>query len=127
LSRLGSGERVKRILELRQYAKENFTAILHGAEREIAELGWVPADDDPTIRPDTINQPGVSRRGTKYRRPWGDFLLILWDIAQKRWLVTDATAKAYAKAALQPLEDELLTRKWKGRDGSPWHKRTPSR
>jgi hypothetical protein len=127
LSKLEANQRVKRILELRQYAKENFTAILHTAEGEIAQLGWIPADDDPTVRLDTATQPCLIRRGMFYRRPWADFLLVHWDSAQKRWMVTDSTAKAYAKAALQPLEVELLTRKWKGADGTPWHKHTPSR
>ena len=120
-------ERIKRILELQNYAKENFTAILQEAEIEIKQLGWVPADDDPLVSADTINQPCLMRRGMLYRRPWGDFLLALMDIAQKRYYVTDTTAKSYAKAALQPLEEELLTRKWKGADGTPYHKKTPSR
>jgi hypothetical protein len=119
--------RTERIFELRKYAKENFTAILRSAEREIARLGWVPADDDPKVRTDTITQPCLRRRGMFYRRPWGDFLLTLMDIAQKRYYVTEATAKSYAKAALQPLEQELLTRKWKGKDGTPYRKETPAR
>jgi len=121
-------ERTKRILELRQYAKENFTSILHEAEAEIKQLGWVPAEaDDPLVRGDMFYQPCLRRRDMLFRRPFGDFLLILMDIAQKKYYVTEATAKSYAKAALQPLEQELLTRKWKSADGTPYRKTTPAR
>ncbi len=121
-------ERMRRILELQRYAKDNYNTILREAEIEIKQLGWAPAEeDDPFIKVDTITQPCLQRRGTLYRRPWADFLLTIMDIAQRRYFVTEATAKSYAKAALQPLEAELLTRKWKGANGTPWRKKTPSR
>ncbi len=79
MSKSGTTERVNRILELQKYAKENFTTILREADVEIKQLGWVPADDDPLVNADTINQPCLMRRGMLYRRPWADFLLTLMD------------------------------------------------
>jgi hypothetical protein len=109
---LDSNQRKRRILELRDYATRNFDDILLLAHREIREKGWVRADKE-NFKPATYNQPCLTRREMLYRRPWGDFLLILADRAQGDYYVTEATAKSYARAALKPFEEELLGEKWR--------------
>ena len=99
-------------MELRNYAQKNLNSILQNAEREIREEGWVPADDED-FKPRLHNQPSLRRRDMFYRRPWGDFLLILTDRAQEWYYVTEETAKSYARAALEPFARELLAKKWK--------------
>ena len=102
-----------RILELRNYAQKNFNSILQNAEREIREEGWILADEDKSFEPTAFGHPSLRRRDMFYRRPWGDFLLILTDRAQEWYYVTEETAKSYARAALEPFARELLAKKWK--------------
>lgn len=116
---LAPTQRQVRILELRNYAEKNFNSIFENAEREIREEGWIPADDEK-FKADLNNQPYLIRRNMSYRRPWGDFLLILTQRAQDWYYVTQETAKSYARAALQPFVRDLLAKKWKEDPRKKW-------
>jgi hypothetical protein len=108
-------QRQVRILELREYAKKNYDRILQNAEKEIREAGYVRTDERLT-KLEEPSQPCLHRRGMWFRRPWGDFLLILTDLAMKWYYVTEETGKSYARIALEPFARELLPKYRKTRE-----------
>jgi hypothetical protein len=100
------------MLKLRAYVEENFDGILQKVEEEIQKEGWIPSDNED-FEADATDQPCLVHGNVPYMRPWGDFVLILADIAQNWYQVREKTAISYAKAALRALERKLSAKKWR--------------
>lgn len=108
-------QREKRIGELRDYARDNFNAMVERADKDIQSLGWI-RNYDSDFHPHNYDRPAIQRRDMFYPRPWGDFFLTLVDYSQEHFYVTDTTAKSYARVALKPFEKDLFEN-WKYKEG----------
>lgn len=99
-------------MELHDFAVRHFDAILKEADKRMLEYGCrpAPADESAKINTRDMRYPRIFG----YIRPYGDFFFAIVERAEKDYYVTEATAKSYAKLALEPLENELRNRKYIG-------------